>query len=1005
MKKLQLLIILTTLSSAFAWTLIYGGSHHDSCWTPLPGDSISGSHTEIDTFHLTSMVPIKHHDGANFGFLEIEANVVIIEGTLEATSAGYSGGAGGPSFGRGNGYGGHPGEPGEGPAGGCAGEDGERGERDLTWPGGRFAGGGGGGGSRGGGYGGISCIGGSGGEGQGVWRAVIHTAEADGGAGGSGGSGSGDCPGGIVYQYGSTHGMDINMGSGGGGGGSGGNNGNGVDYIPGRGDDGFPGGNGGGMVKITADSIYVSGVILVDGSNGGDGGKGGDSRDCSEGEGPGGGGGAAGGGSGGGILLYAQKMILTETAFLSAKGGNGGNGGDLGNEMTGSPCLVEAYGGTGGDGGSGGGGGRIKKFHIPSLSSLEGTFSIDGGSGGSGGAANAVPSSSMGSAGCDGMNGTISERQIGSVIITTNLPTEISDSVFVSGIIRPAPHQVFIAPGDSIHIAAAYPPNPCYIGGTRYNFTFTGWDCGGDSARWVLPITSDTMFVAQFDVEMEFFCSIMKDPLADIVGSLFVDSDTFVATESDSQSFWWSDGSVHSIGVSAIDSVDLSRKWRFVSWSDGGPIIHNTSPITSSRYFIADYIAQLHVSISKDPAVDTFGFISYDIDTFWGAASVFQECWWDSGSIHPLIASSIDTIGCFNRYQLRTFSDGYDSSHFTEPILEPTDFIAFYDKQHMCRIRKSPSSDVFGSMIIDSDTLVGAESAGTSRWWNHGSTHYVETSAIDSVDSTERYSWDSWSDGFAIGHTTAAIDTPCTLTAFYWRELKVTIEKNPASDSCGWLALDADTIWGSESVSQTRWWHFGSLHNVGVSTPDFCGDSLYHFDHWSEPSMDTCYLINIVSDTVFFAHYIGSIPHIEIWISDTVWEIDTMLAGDMHAMVPGDEIAITNLSDVYIVLGLAITDSADWRTGIYPDENRFSLRARFEDGQPVSFDPFEDAVRPEPHDMATETRFGSGGYGLNFSPPDTSLMWLEFLAPMPGDSTSYGPKVLKINLMARQYME
>jgi len=989
---------------ALGWDNISGGNHSNANWTPSDGDSIAGVHTGIDTLRITGLSPIKHFDGFDFGFLEIEANVVIVEGTLDASGAGYRGGEGGPSFGRGNAKGGIAGEPGEGPAGGCAGLNGNEGGRNTSWPGGRYAGGGGAGGGRGGGYGGVSCVGGLGGEGQGVWRVVIHTDGADGGDGGVGGSGAGSCPDGTTFLYGTAHGSDIDMGSGGGGAGSGGNNGNGIDHIPGRGEDGHRGGNGGGIIKITADSLYISGAIIANGESGGDGGKGGDSRDCSEGEGPGGGGAGAGGGSGGGILLFAPKMITAESATIASTGGNGGRGGNLGAGMTGSFCPVEAYGGMGGGGGAGGGGGRIKLSYNSAMSVILGNISALGGNGGIGGNGNGVSSSHPGNTGCNGMAGTVSQRQIGSVVIATNLPSEIPDSIFVNSILTPAPFQVFLSSGDSIHIASAYPQNPYFIEGTKYIFTFEGWDCGGDSAQWV-PITSDTVFTALFSVQYEYLCSLIKLPATNIAGTLYVDSEIYTGTASLEQSFWWASGSVHEIGVSAVDSIDTTRKWRFCNWSDGGAREHTTSPITNPTNFTADYHSQFPVTVSKYPPENTFGFLSFDLDTFWGIESVFQQFWCDSNSFHALLASYSDTIDPFNRFELNHFSDGFDTSHITDTIRGPIDFVVYYDRQYKCEIRKSPATNTYGYLILDMDTIVGLESARARVWWNHGTTHDIFASNPDIVDSFERFSWDSWSDGSSIAHTTAPIEAPCTLTAFYKREMKVTITKDPATNNCGWMALDGDTVFGIESVFQERWWEYGSLHNVSVSVSSYCSDSIYSFDSWSFGGVSPNFIANILRDTTFVAGYTGSAPLLEILVSDPVWDIGEIYAGDIRDMIDSEEIEITNLSDVMISLGLSIIDTSDWISGHYPDANKFAILGRFQETVPIGYNLSSDVILFGPHRVASNWRYGPGGYGLGFSPPESSKLWLQFRSPLPASSTNYGFNLLKLNITAIPYME
>ncbi|MBI3519932.1 MAG: T9SS type A sorting domain-containing protein, partial [Bacteroidetes bacterium] len=191
-------------------------------------------------------------------------------------------------------------------------------------------------------------------------------------------------------------GTDIDMGSGGAGGGGGGRS-----YDVGL--SGGKGGNGGGLVQLVAtDSIKITGKISANGENGGNGGdagNGGISPNCcsdgcddsgeatlSCGAGSGSGG---GGGSGGGIYIETQTIALI-TGTLQSNGGNGGNGGLKGNGTTtnysggifcGNETIISGNGNAGNKGGAAGGG-RIKVF-IPacSSSSINPTYSVNGGIG------------------------------------------------------------------------------------------------------------------------------------------------------------------------------------------------------------------------------------------------------------------------------------------------------------------------------------------------------------------------------------------------------------------------------------------------------------------------------------------------------------------------------------------------------------------------------------------------------------------------------------------------
>ena len=124
-----------------SWSSTGGGDHGGANWAPNNGDNIAGLHTNISTFSISNgvTVNVKPYDGNNFGFIEIHADLIIIEGILNGDSAGYLGGPGGQ--GRDWHFGGYKGINGTGPGEGQEGANGGNGDDN----------GGGGGGGRSGG--------------------------------------------------------------------------------------------------------------------------------------------------------------------------------------------------------------------------------------------------------------------------------------------------------------------------------------------------------------------------------------------------------------------------------------------------------------------------------------------------------------------------------------------------------------------------------------------------------------------------------------------------------------------------------------------------------------------------------------------------------------------------------------------------------------------------------------------------------------------------------------
>ncbi len=415
--------------SLFVAGFVCNHSAHAQCDTTIVnGDMIVNSPTFMSgvylvngTFEVTSgtTVFVQKYELGGCGKLEVQAENILVSGTINGDFAGYTGGTGGApgtivtsltgdqiaindcsnkdNTGQVTLEGGQSGTSGTGPGAGLSGADGQNGSGPKQQcmnnddEAGMIGGSGGAGGGAGGSYGGTGSNAAAGGAGTGNYQTnglnVSTGFPVVGGNGGNGGAAG--------ATYGTLSGEEIDLGSGGGGAGGGGRS-----YDTGLG--GNDGGNGGGaIILIASDSLAVTGSISANGENGvsgGNGGNGGTSpKCCSDGcddcgeatlsTGSGGGAGA-GGGSGGGIFLKAGN-VAEITGNLSVNGGNGGSGGSRGNGVTcnysdffcGDQTLTSGNGNPGGDGGAGGGG-RIKIFvPICSMSTVQPNNSLNGGTG------------------------------------------------------------------------------------------------------------------------------------------------------------------------------------------------------------------------------------------------------------------------------------------------------------------------------------------------------------------------------------------------------------------------------------------------------------------------------------------------------------------------------------------------------------------------------------------------------------------------------------------------
>lgn len=380
-----LVILLLALMPAEGFTQCGTTDHNGADWIITSSDTLGGTHINIGKFEVAIGICVSVNPACKF--FAVEADTILIYGSIDGDAKGDAGGNGGTGglYCNGSGVpgsGGHAGLAGYGTGGGIPGAAAGTGGTIEQICGGflcagnqdGFNGGGGGaGGGSGGSYGASGGAGGYGAYGSGFTG-------AEGGDYGSGGTTS--------SAYGTADGYDIAWGSGGAGGGGGGGG-----WATGSA--GGNGGRGGGMVSLkAAHKLIMSGNISCNGSDGGNGGNGGGESDdngfdcsttgynacgvCSESvyDAAGGAGGAAGGGSGGGIYLESNGTA-TITGTITAIGGAGGTAGIPSSSM--GTCYDNAR------GGGGGSGGRVKILLNPCITNLiSPVCNISGGTGGNG---------------------------------------------------------------------------------------------------------------------------------------------------------------------------------------------------------------------------------------------------------------------------------------------------------------------------------------------------------------------------------------------------------------------------------------------------------------------------------------------------------------------------------------------------------------------------------------------------------------------------------------------
>jgi hypothetical protein len=362
-----------------AGSCLEGTDHGGGDFTIATDQTLSGRHGGIGRFVIPAgtTVTVEAFGSAgdeSGGWLEVCAQEISIQGTLDATGSGYGGGGGGGG-GSDRGAEVNPGEGGAGTAGGESGEDG-------FWPDGGAGGAGGGDfggqGGAGAGGGGMEC------------NLRTETAHSLGGLGENGG------PGGYMAAAAngdSTLDTTVTMGSGGGGGGGAGpGTASSCCYLMlfgGGGGGGGAGNRGGGVIKLWASgSVTISGSVLARGLDGAS--ENGDyNRPGPDFKPAGGNGGSAHGegmsaGGNGGLGLQAtldQLNASLPTACNDCGAGcDDAHMAECNGECVDHECCYQylgGYGGDGGDGGPGAGGGILIRAENVVLDS--GTINAQGG--------------------------------------------------------------------------------------------------------------------------------------------------------------------------------------------------------------------------------------------------------------------------------------------------------------------------------------------------------------------------------------------------------------------------------------------------------------------------------------------------------------------------------------------------------------------------------------------------------------------------------------------------
>lgn len=285
-----------------------------------------------------------------------------------------------------------------------------------------------------------------------------------------------------------------------------------------------------------------------------------------------------------------------------------------------------------------------------------------------------------------------------------------------------------------------------------------------------------------------------------------------------------------------------------------------------------------------------------------------------------------------------------------------------------------------GWVVVDNDTLASPD----TLLWEPGSVHNIGVVSPHTIGLT-RWVWYQWSDRGDLFHNVIANPDEYIYTAYFLREYQCVVQKSPPQ-AYGSIII-RDTTYNNVA-SRTFWAKGDSGVRIGVSGTDYGSSYFYTFVRWSDGGERIHTTAPITAPTTFIAYYDSTAIALNISTSRIVWDLGRI--NPLATIVAEDSqmIFITNLSNVPITLGLRVLDSAGvWFASLYPDSNKFVMRARFNDlftHPPISeFNPVNDAVFSSGIRWASSTVFGPGGF--NIPPPpareNTENLWLMFIAP------------------------
>ena len=277
-------------------------------------------------------------------------------------------------------------------------------------------------------------------------------------------------------------------------------------------------------------------------------------------------------------------------------------------------------------------------------------------------------------------------------------------------------------PGTTHTVSA---PSPQAMG-PQTRHSFVSWSDGGAASHSVAAGDTPGAITATFDTEHEVTVRTAPAPL-----DFEVDAAPYVGSATQ----WWEEGSSHAIGTTSPQIGSPGTRYVFVSWSDGGAILHTVAPAAPTT-LEATFQRQRYLTVSS----------AYGTPTGSG--------WYNDSEVASFAVEATVALAPGTRYAFAGWTgDSTDSSPDSTIAMDaPKNVTASWRTQHLL------------TLVSAYGTPLGA------GWYNESE---VASFTIDSVVAGPpgtRYVFAGWT-GDGTGSqpdSTITMDTPKTVTAS-WR--------------------------------------------------------------------------------------------------------------------------------------------------------------------------------------------------------------------------------------------